>query len=91
MDEKMEDTITQKIADEKESSPTPDESAELAPRHREYLLERHGTLELDPVPYMDDADPYNWPSWRVCTVLSSCYCVVVRAMLTMALFLCRKI
>ncbi|KFY78553.1 hypothetical protein V499_02297 [Pseudogymnoascus sp. VKM F-103] len=34
----------------------------LSPEHREYLMQRHGTLELDPVPGMGDADPYNWTS-----------------------------
>ena len=32
----------------------------LSPEHREYLLARHGTFDLDPIPAMDDADPYNW-------------------------------
>lgn len=39
--------------------------ANLSPAHREYLLERHGTLELDPIPSASDADPYNWPTWKV--------------------------
>ncbi|KAF2002387.1 MFS general substrate transporter [Amniculicola lignicola CBS 123094] len=29
-----------------------------------HLLKHHGTLELDPVPTMSDADPYNWPNWK---------------------------
>ncbi|KAK7181600.1 hypothetical protein DPSP01_011397 [Paraphaeosphaeria sporulosa] len=41
-----------------------DEIAMLSEEHRQYLLERHGTLELDPVPSMTDADPYNWPRWK---------------------------
>ncbi|OJJ43656.1 hypothetical protein ASPZODRAFT_161530 [Penicilliopsis zonata CBS 506.65] len=36
----------------------------LSEEHRQYLLHRHGTLNLDPIPDMDDADPYNWPSWK---------------------------
>lgn len=47
------------------------ESAEIAAlsnEHREYLQKRHGTLELDPVPDMSDADPYNWPQSRVSEV-----------------------
>lgn len=39
----------------------------LSPEHRKYLLRVHGTLELDPIPAMDDADPYNWPLWKVST------------------------
>lgn len=40
--------------------------AALSAEHREYLLQRHGTLELDPIPGMGDADPYNWTSSKVC-------------------------
>lgn len=43
-----------------------DEIAALSEEHRQYLLQRHGTLELDPVPTMGDADPYNWPQWKAC-------------------------
>lgn len=32
----------------------------LSPIARAYLLNRHGTLNLDPVPAPTDADPYNW-------------------------------
>lgn len=32
----------------------------LSQVHREYLLERHGTIELEPLPSDDPADPYNW-------------------------------
>jgi hypothetical protein len=38
----------------------------LSQEHRDYLMKRHGTLDLDPVPAFGDADPYNWPSWKVC-------------------------
>lgn len=41
------------------------DESELSPQHREYLLQRHGTLNLDPRPSADDADPYNWPPWKV--------------------------
>jgi hypothetical protein len=37
----------------------------LSQEHRDYLLQVHGTLDLDPIPAMDDADPYNWPMWKV--------------------------
>ncbi len=37
----------------------------LTQEHRDYLLQRHGTLDLDPIPYFGDADPYNWPMWKV--------------------------
>lgn len=37
----------------------------LSPEHREYLISRHGTTDLSPLPSMDPADPLNWPSWKV--------------------------
>jgi hypothetical protein len=40
-------------------------AARLPKAHRDYLLERHGTLALDPIPGMGPADPYNWPEWKV--------------------------
>ncbi|KAJ5267632.1 Major facilitator superfamily domain general substrate transporter [Penicillium angulare] len=39
-------------------------AARLPKAHRDYLLQRHGTLELDPIPGMGPADPYNWPEWK---------------------------
>ena len=42
-----------------------DRIAALSEEHRQYLLARHGTLDLDPIPDLNDADPYNWPQWRV--------------------------
>lgn len=39
--------------------------AHLPKAHQDYLLERHGTLELDPITSMSPADPYNWPEWKV--------------------------
>ncbi|KAL4798014.1 major facilitator superfamily domain-containing protein [Aspergillus venezuelensis] len=48
---------------------TPPEAA-LSEQHQAYLLERHGTLDLDPIPSMDPADPYNWPSWKKSTNLA---------------------
>ncbi|KAL9053765.1 MAG: hypothetical protein Q9162_004563 [Coniocarpon cinnabarinum] len=41
-----------------------DEVANLSADHRQYLLDRHGTLNLDPLPAFGDADPYNWPQWK---------------------------
>ncbi|KXT09188.1 hypothetical protein AC579_429 [Pseudocercospora musae] len=38
-------------------------AATLSQQHRDYLIQRHGTLDLDPVPSQDPADPYNWPSF----------------------------
>jgi len=44
----------------------------LSESHREFLLQRHGTLDLDPIPSPSGADPYNWPTWKVvCLSLST--------------------
>ena len=32
--------------------------------HRDYLIHRHGTSDLDPMPSSDPADPLNWPAWK---------------------------
>lgn len=34
----------------------------LSPVARTYLINRHGTLDLDPMPAATDDDPYNWPN-----------------------------
>ncbi|BCS18325.1 putative MFS transporter [Aspergillus puulaauensis] len=39
-------------------------ASRLSEAHREYLLQRHGTLDLDPLPSALHADPYNWPTWK---------------------------
>ncbi|KAL4797418.1 major facilitator superfamily domain-containing protein [Aspergillus venezuelensis] len=39
-------------------------ASRISKAHRDFLMEHHGTLELDPIPSMDPADPYNWPSWK---------------------------
>jgi hypothetical protein len=39
--------------------------ANLSDEHRQYLFQRHGTLDLDPVPDASDADPYNWSTTKV--------------------------
>lgn len=55
-----------------------DEQIQLSLAHKEYLLARHGTLELYPMPSQDDLDPLNWPKWKVC---GSCSCSVRRSKL----------
>jgi hypothetical protein len=42
-----------------------EEGSHLSGEHRQYLIERHGTFDLDPLPTMGTADPYNWPQWKV--------------------------
>lgn len=39
----------------------------LSAEHAEYLLQRHGTLDLKPIPSAHHDDPYNWPAWKVRT------------------------
>lgn len=41
----------------------------LSPVARAYMLDRHGTLDLDPMPCATDDDPYNWPSRRKTVML----------------------
>lgn len=38
----------------------------ISNEHRDYLISRHGTADLIPLPTMDPADPLNWPAWKVC-------------------------
>ncbi|RFU24025.1 hypothetical protein B7463_g12310, partial [Scytalidium lignicola] len=33
-------------------------------RQEEYLLQRHGRIDLIPVPSADPSDPLNWPDWK---------------------------
>lgn len=33
----------------------------ISEAHRQYIIQRHGTDQLDPLPDFNDADPYNWP------------------------------
>lgn len=40
-------------------------ASDLSPAHRDYLIARHGTTDLSPLPTMDPADPLNWPAWKV--------------------------
>jgi len=41
------------------------EELNLSTEHRDYLMARHGTLDLTPLPTMDPTDPLNWPAWKV--------------------------
>ncbi|KAF7947875.1 hypothetical protein EAE96_008952 [Botrytis aclada] len=45
------------------------EANELSEEHRQYLLARHGTLDLDPLPGPSEADPYNWKNSKKVTNL----------------------
>lgn len=54
-------------------------AAGIPHQHRDYLLQRHGTLDLDPMPSGDPADPYNWPTWKK---MANLICVAFHAMMT---------
>lgn len=54
-------------------------AAGISQEHRDYLLQRHGTLDLDPIPSADPADPYNWPRWKK---MANLVCVAFGAMMT---------
>jgi hypothetical protein len=47
------------------SYPSGNAASTLSQEHQQYLLDRHGTLDLDPLPGIGGADPYNWPLWKV--------------------------
>lgn len=46
----------------------PDAGPGIESQHAEYLIQRHGTVDLEPVPTMSDTDPYNWPVRKVYTL-----------------------
>ncbi|KAJ7651382.1 putative sugar transporter [Roridomyces roridus] len=52
----------EKGEDEEKGTCSIDGSESLSDEHRQYLLARHGTVALDPMPCMSPADPYNWPT-----------------------------
>jgi hypothetical protein len=74
--EKTESECLEK-ADEIHATEAEIAAASLSESHKEYLIARHGTLDLDPIPSPSNADPYNWPLWKVSTPLPlSCRCLV---------------
>lgn len=44
-------------------------NSDLTPFARQYLTNRHGTVDIDPMPSARDADPYNWPRSKKLSVL----------------------
>lgn len=54
-------------------------AAGLSEEHRDYLIQRHGTLDLEPLPSADPADPYNWPRWKK---MANLVCVGFHATMT---------
>lgn len=47
-------------------------AANLSQEHQQYLMQRHGTLELAPIPGPGGADPYNWSHSMVGPICSFC-------------------
>lgn len=47
-----------------------DETSSLSEEHKQYLLQKHGTLDLSPIPDMSDADPLNWSQRKKVTNLA---------------------
>ncbi|KAF2107471.1 major facilitator superfamily domain-containing protein [Lophiotrema nucula] len=46
------------------------DNTSVSEEHRQYLIEKHGTADLDPLPDMNDADPHNWPHRKKVTNLA---------------------
>ncbi|KAF2403454.1 MFS general substrate transporter [Trichodelitschia bisporula] len=46
-----------------------DDKQKFSREHRDYLIDRHGSYNLEPVPSFAGADPYNWPYWKKLTNL----------------------
>jgi hypothetical protein len=42
----------------------PSQTSTINDDRDEYLLIRHGTLELNPLPSSSPKDPFNWPIWK---------------------------
>ncbi|CAH2353564.1 putative efflux pump Vrtlp [[Candida] railenensis] len=45
---------------ETETESSPEISLDISSSHKEYLVERHGRFDLDPLPQSSDEDPLNW-------------------------------
>jgi hypothetical protein len=42
----------------------PSQTSTISDDRDQYLMMRHGTLELDPLPSSSPRDPLNWPTWK---------------------------
>lgn len=56
--------VISKAEDHQLETGSSDGEPHLSPEYREYLIAKHGTTDLDPIPAFDDADPLNWPKHR---------------------------
>jgi hypothetical protein len=57
----------------------------LTPEHQNYLIQRHGTIDLSPLPSQDPTDPLNWRSVRVWHITP----LTERTVLNVQLYLCK--
>jgi hypothetical protein len=59
-----EETLNNAVAEKGLDGATLDDdlAVNLTPEHREYLLSRHKTLDVIPLPTMYPANPLNWPT-----------------------------
>jgi hypothetical protein len=51
--------------DQCEDAPKDTNGDNISAAQRNFLIQLHGTADLDPLPSMDLADPLNWPAWKV--------------------------
>jgi hypothetical protein len=54
-------SVEDKTATHLENSSHP---SSISNETKQFILERHGTLELDPLPSDSREDPLNWPIWK---------------------------
>lgn len=57
-------------------------AADLSQEHRDYLIARYGTLDLNPIPDMGDQDPYNW---RQSKVSAACVSILDAALIDVSI------
>lgn len=60
VEEHEKDNIEQSIHEDAQS----DQDSQLSDSHRQFLMERYGTVDLVPLPSEDLNDPLNWPAWK---------------------------
>ena len=57
-------THVEHIAHAMTNSTSGDSTSSLSIDHQQYLINRYGTLDLEPVPDPSDEDPLNWPTHK---------------------------
>lgn len=67
-EEAVKDIIVELTLDRETDEEVPGDG-DLSPFAKDYLTNRRGTFDLDPMPSACDADPYNWPRGKKFSVL----------------------